>query len=145
MVFTSKWGRIQPEIQIWADHLVAASWTLVRSPWKWAKMLSELRTPAGPSLPAVHCVTPHPPPCLLFTHCTSGATARTSSSVVLICNLLPFCIQMKVPCFPEDHNIFQHKTSFSMWNLLISLYKVGRLTHKERSKAFKVSTSNKLN
>ena len=58
MVLTSKWGRIQSEIQIWADQLVA-SWTLVRSPWKWAKMLSELRSPTGPSSPAVHWANPH--------------------------------------------------------------------------------------
>ena len=33
---------VKPEIQIWADQVVAASWTRVLSPWKWAEMLSEL-------------------------------------------------------------------------------------------------------
>ena len=34
IVFTSKWGRIQPEIQILPDQVVAASSTLAGSPWK---------------------------------------------------------------------------------------------------------------
>ena len=29
VLLTSKWSRIQPEIQIWADQVVAGSWTLV--------------------------------------------------------------------------------------------------------------------
>ena len=53
MVLTSKWGRIQQEIQIWADHLVATSWTLVRSPWKWEKMFIQLISATRPSSPAV--------------------------------------------------------------------------------------------
>ena len=33
---------------------MAGSWTLVRSPWNFAEMLSELRSPKTPSWPAVH-------------------------------------------------------------------------------------------
>ena len=54
MVLTSKWGRILPEIQIWPDQIVAASWTLVRSSWKWEKMFIQLISATGPSSPAVH-------------------------------------------------------------------------------------------
>ena len=53
IVFTSKWGRIQTEIQIWPDQVVAASWTLVRSPKHAEKMLIQLITPTAPSTPAV--------------------------------------------------------------------------------------------
>ena len=55
MVLTSKWGRIQQEIQIWADHFVTASWMLVRSPWKWEKMLIQLILATGPSSLVVQC------------------------------------------------------------------------------------------
>ena len=55
MVLTSKWGRIQPGFQIWADQVVAASWTLVRSPKHAEKMLIQLITPTEPSSPAVQC------------------------------------------------------------------------------------------
>ena len=51
IVLTSKWGRIQPEIQIWHVQLVAASWTLVGSPKHAEKMLIQLITllhPRGP-------------------------------------------------------------------------------------------------
>ena len=58
MVLTSKWGRIQPKIQIWPDQVVAASWTLVRSPKHAEKMLIQLRSPTEPSWPAVQCWTP---------------------------------------------------------------------------------------
>ena len=34
MVLTSKWGRIQPEIQILPDQVVAASWMRFGRPWK---------------------------------------------------------------------------------------------------------------
>ena len=51
MVLTSKWGRIQPEIKIWPDQVVAGSRTLAGSPWKGAEMLSELRSPMTPSSP----------------------------------------------------------------------------------------------
>ena len=54
MVLTSKWGRIQPEIQIWPDQVVAASWTLVRSPKHAKKMLIQLISATAPSWPAVH-------------------------------------------------------------------------------------------
>ena len=57
MVLTSKWGRIQQEIQIWPDQVVAASWTLVRSPKHAEKMLIQLRSPTAPSWPAVNCST----------------------------------------------------------------------------------------
>ena len=53
MVLTSKWVRIQPEFQIWADQVVAASWTQVGSPKHAEKMLIQLRSPTGPSWPAV--------------------------------------------------------------------------------------------
>ena len=53
IVLTSKWGRIQPEIQIWHVQVVAASWTLVRSPKHAEKMLIQLITPTAPSWPAV--------------------------------------------------------------------------------------------
>jgi len=48
MVLTSKWGRIQQEILIWPDQVVAASWTLVRSPKHAGKMLIQLRTLLNP-------------------------------------------------------------------------------------------------
>ena len=51
MVLSSNWGRIQPEIQIWPDKVVAGSRTLAGSPWKGAEMLSELRSPMTPSSP----------------------------------------------------------------------------------------------
>ena len=54
MVLTSKWGRIQQEIQIWPDQVVEASWRLVRSPKHAEKMLIQLITPTEPSWPAVH-------------------------------------------------------------------------------------------
>ena len=41
--------------KIWADQVVAASWTGVWSPWKWAERLSELRSPMTPSWPTVQC------------------------------------------------------------------------------------------
>ena len=44
IVLTSKWGRIQPQIQIW---LVAGR------PWTWAEMISELRSAMTPSSPTV--------------------------------------------------------------------------------------------
>ena len=53
MVLTSKWGRIQQEIQIWPDQVVAASWRLVRSPKHAEKMLIQLIMPTEPSSPAV--------------------------------------------------------------------------------------------
>ena len=59
MVLTSKWDRIQQKIQIWADHFVAGSWTVVRSPWKWEKMFIQLISATGPSSPVVHCTTPY--------------------------------------------------------------------------------------
>ena len=54
MVLTSKWGRIQPEIQIWPDQVVAASWTLVGSPKHAEKMLIQLISATAPSWPTVH-------------------------------------------------------------------------------------------
>ena len=42
MVLTSKRGRIQQKIQIWLDQVVAANWTLVRSPKHAEKMLIKL-------------------------------------------------------------------------------------------------------
>ena len=57
MVLTSKWGRIQPEIQIWPDQVMAASWMIVRSPKHAEKMLIQLRSPTAPSWPAVNCST----------------------------------------------------------------------------------------
>ena len=53
MVLTSKWGRIQQEIQIWPDQVVAASWRLVRSPKHAEKMLIQLIMPTEPSSPTV--------------------------------------------------------------------------------------------
>ena len=55
MVLTSKWGRIQPEIQIWPDQVGAGSRTGAGSLWTKAEMLSELRSPMTPSSPAVAC------------------------------------------------------------------------------------------
>ena len=49
MVLTSKWGRIQPEIQV-----VAASWTLIGSPKHAEKIPIQLISAMGPSSPAVH-------------------------------------------------------------------------------------------
>ena len=57
MVLTSKWGRIQQEIQIWPDQVVAGSWTVVGSPKHAEKMLIQLRSPTAPSWPAVHWST----------------------------------------------------------------------------------------
>ena len=50
----NQWGRIQ------LDQVVATSWTRVWSPWKWAEMLSELRTPKTTSWPAMHWGIFHP-------------------------------------------------------------------------------------
>ena len=57
MVLTSKWGRIQQEIQIWPDQVVAASWRRVRSPKHAEKMLIQLIMPTEPSSPAVQYST----------------------------------------------------------------------------------------
>ena len=56
IVLTSKWGRIQPEIQIWHVQVVAASWTLVGSPKHAEKMLIQLISATAPSWPAVQCI-----------------------------------------------------------------------------------------
>ena len=79
MVLTSKLGRIQPEIQIWADQVVAASWTRVWSPGKWEMMLIQLRSAMTPSWPAVHCT-------FRSSQCSDQSTQR--SHLQRIANIL---------------------------------------------------------
>ena len=62
MVLNSKCGKIQSEIQIWPDQVVAASWTRVWSPWKWENMPIQLRSAMTPLWPTVHI--------MLYLYCT---------------------------------------------------------------------------
>ena len=86
MVLTWKWGRIQPEIQIWADQVVAASWTLVRSPWKWAKMISEMTS---------QCI---PDSSLYYTcHTRSSAPVFYIVGSIFFPVYIPFIIEIQDP------------------------------------------------
>ena len=53
MVLTSKWGKIQPQIQIWSVQCVAGSRMGAGRPKTWEKMLMKLRSTMTPSSPTV--------------------------------------------------------------------------------------------